>query len=131
MINVSIQMMSVLVELVSILPVGTNQAVLHLLWVMVSGQLLVSRGAIYPGLNQLGLSRQQIQRAGQALRSSGWSVGELLIRWEKMVLRAGKWKVRYHGGYLGLDNNSISNFSLRLLVSALFAYLQENPLSEN
>lgn len=102
MSDISIQMMKLLSELVIILPVGTNLSILHVLWMLVSGQLLVSRGAVYPGLSQLGLSRRQVQRAGQALRSCGWSMGALLVRWEDMVLRSGHWQVRYHGGYCSL-----------------------------
>ena len=38
------------------LPVGTNFALLQLMWVMLQGRLLVSRGAIFPALTSVGLS---------------------------------------------------------------------------
>lgn len=93
------QTMTLLCNVVRALPVGTNLAVLHLLWMMVSGQLLLSRGAVIPGLNQTGLSNQAVRRAWQALRRGGWNIGVLLVNWEAATLRGGQWQPRYHGGY--------------------------------
>jgi len=93
------QMMTLLCSVVRFVPVGTNLALLHLLWMLVSGQLLLSRGAIIPGLAQLGLSDRAVRRAWQALGQGGWSIGQLLVNWETALSRAGQWQVRYHGGY--------------------------------
>ena len=41
---------SVLGTLLQSLPVGTNLALLHFLWMMVSGALLPNRGALFPAL---------------------------------------------------------------------------------
>ena len=102
MITAPIQMMSILIEIVLILPIGTNKAMLHVLWAMVSGQLIVSRGGIFPALSNMGLSERQVRRAWQALYRGGWSIGELLHRWEAMVMRRGYLQLRYHGGYCAL-----------------------------
>lgn len=48
--------MSVLIALTQALPVGTNLALLHFLWMLVSGALLPARGAVFPALQSLGLS---------------------------------------------------------------------------
>jgi hypothetical protein len=96
------EMMTMLCDVVHTLPVGTNLALLHLLWMMVSGHVLVSRGAIIPGLHHLGLSDQAIRRAWQALRRGGWTIGALLVNWEVVLMRAGQWQPRYHGGYCAL-----------------------------
>jgi len=93
------QMMTLLCSVVRYVPVGTNLALLHVLWMLVSGQLLLSRGAIIPGLAQLGLSDRAVRRAWQALGQGGWSSGQLLVNWETALSRAGQWQVRYHGGY--------------------------------
>ena len=93
------EMMTLLCNVVHSLPVGTNLALLHLLWMMVSGHLLVSRGAIIPGLYHLGLSKPATLRAWQALRRGGWTIGALLVNWEATVRQAGQWQPRYHGGY--------------------------------
>ena len=37
-------------------PIGTNLGLLHLCWMLLSGGLLGSRGALFPGLSALGLS---------------------------------------------------------------------------
>lgn len=93
------QMMTLLCSVVRSTPVGTNLALLHLLWMLVSGQLLLSRGAIIPGLAQMGLSDQVVRRAWQALGQGGWNIGQLLVNWESALSSAGQWQVRYHGGY--------------------------------
>ncbi len=49
-------MMTLLCSLVVTLPVGTNLGLLHLLWMLVSGQLRGARGAVIPGLSACGLS---------------------------------------------------------------------------
>ena len=96
------QTMTLLCSVVRTLPIGTNLALLHLLWMMISGQLLLSRGAIIPGLHQMGLSDRAVRRAWQALRRSGWTIGLLLVNWEAIVMSGGRWHVRYHGGYCAL-----------------------------
>jgi hypothetical protein len=96
------QMMTLLCSVVRTLPVGTNLALLHLLWMMVSGCLLLSRGAIIPGLHQMGLSDKAVRRAWRALRRGGWSIGWLLVNWEATVMSGGRWHIRYHGGYCAL-----------------------------
>ena len=88
------QMMTLLCRAVRFVPVGTNLALLHLLWILVSGQLLQSRGAIMPGLAQLGLPDRAVRRAWQALEQGGWSIGQLLVNWETAVGRGGQWQVR-------------------------------------
>lgn len=96
------QVMIFLSDVVQNLPVGTNLAMVHLLWMLVAGQLLFSRGAVIPALAQTGLSRQAVRRAWQALRQGGWQIGELLVNWEATVMQSGQWQVRYHGGYCAL-----------------------------
>jgi len=96
------QMMTMLCNVVRTLPVGTNLAMLHLLFMMVSGRLLISRGAVIPGLLHMGLSKRAVLRGWQALRRGGWTIGALIVNWEAMVLRDGRWQPRYHGGYCAL-----------------------------
>ena len=61
--------MNVLVALTKDLPVGTNLALLHFLWMLVSGALLPQRGAIFPALQSTGLSEQATRRAWAAFRT--------------------------------------------------------------
>jgi len=50
-------------RVVSRVPVGTNLGLFHLLWMLLSGRLLDSRGAIIPGLADFGLSAAAVRCA--------------------------------------------------------------------
>ena len=54
---------------VQTVPVGTNIALLHLLWVMLNGSFLRSRGAVFAALEGQGFTRQEVRRSWAALRS--------------------------------------------------------------
>ena len=60
------------------LPIGTDPARLHLLWLLVGGRLLSSRGAVIPGLHEAGLTDAQVRRAWAALGHDAWSSDALL-----------------------------------------------------
>ena len=45
-------------------PIGTNLGLLHLFWMLLCGQLLLSRGALFPGLSAVGLSEGAVRRGG-------------------------------------------------------------------
>ena len=47
------------------LPSGTSLGVLQLLWLLVSGRLLATRGAVIPGLCELGLRAAEAPGRGQ------------------------------------------------------------------
>lgn len=91
--------MSLLCSLVVALPVGTNLGLLHLLWMMLSGQLLKSRGAVIPGLDAIGLAPRAVRRAWGALGRGAWETAVVLAIWERLVLREGQWQPHVHGGY--------------------------------
>ncbi len=63
---------AVLRRLLESLPIGTNLALLHFMWMMVSGALLPNRGAIFPALKATGLSDAAIRRAWTAFRKGVW-----------------------------------------------------------
>ena len=62
---------------VQTVPVGTNIALLHLLWVMLNGSFLRSRGAVFGALDGQKFTRQEVRRSWAALRSGKWEVNEL------------------------------------------------------
>ena len=66
------QVMTALSTLVTPLPMGPNLGLLHLLWTLVSGRLLASRGALFPALQETGLSD-----AAGAARLGGADVARL------------------------------------------------------
>jgi hypothetical protein len=89
-------------RLVGRVVVGTNRGLLQLFWAMVSGALLGRRGALFPALQQVGLSEREVRRAWAALGQGRWRISALLRRWEQIVTAAGAWQPRRHGGYQAL-----------------------------
>lgn len=66
---------------------------------LVSGALLSSRGALFPGLQLSGLKDCEVRRAWAAFRYGAWSSTELLQTWREHVERQGPWQVQQHAGY--------------------------------
>jgi hypothetical protein len=93
------RMMTLLCALVRGLPIGTNLGLLHLLWMLTSGRLLASRGAVFGGLAASGLSARATRRAWAALGQGDWTSAQLLGRWAALVAGEGQWQPQTHGGY--------------------------------
>jgi hypothetical protein len=91
--------MNILVSLTQGLPVGTNLALLHFLWMLVSGALLPQRGALFPALQSIGLSDKAIRRAWAAFRGGVWQTTILLRLWQEQVEGLPGWSIRRHEGY--------------------------------
>ncbi|MBI4753084.1 hypothetical protein HY793_01760 [Candidatus Desantisbacteria bacterium] len=94
------QTMTALCTLTALLAIGTNIALLHLLWSLISGALLPSRGALFPALQITGLLPPVIRRAWAALCSSSWQINNLLLAWEQYVIAQGKWQAHQYDGYV-------------------------------
>ena len=93
------RVVGVLCAVVVSAPIGTNLGLVHLLWMLVSGRLLETRGAVIPGLSMTGLSEPAVRRAWAALGHGGWGSAGLLTRWRRHVEQAGHWRVHEHEGY--------------------------------
>lgn len=93
------RMMEVLSALVTALPVGTNLALLHVLWAVCSGQLLAQRGALIPALSASGFSPSTVLRAWRALAHGHWQCATLVGALVEQVKREGMWHAHVHGGY--------------------------------
>ena len=93
------RMLTLLCTLVGAVPIGTNLGLLHLLWMLASGRLLASRGAVIPGLSACGLSDRAIRRAWAALGQGDWTIGTLLVHWAALLGAEGRWQAHAHGGY--------------------------------
>jgi hypothetical protein len=85
--------------LVADVPIGTNLGLLHLVWMVLCGKLLVSRGAIFPGLSAVGLSERAVRRAWAALGHGRWTSHRLVKQWARVVEAEGFWQPHQHGGY--------------------------------
>src|SRR5438128_1476020 len=95
-------------------PIGTNLALFHLLFMLLSGRLLESRGAVIPGLAALGLPAAAVRRAWAALAYGRWENGTLLTRWQQQVLAEGQWQPHVHGGYRPVAADGVGFFRPRL-----------------
>ncbi len=77
-------------------PVGTNLGLFHLLWTLLSGRLLASRGAVIPALWDTGLPADTVRRAWAALSYGCWQCKELLCAWQQAVEAQGRWQAHSH-----------------------------------
>ena len=101
-------------SLVEPLPVGTNLGLFHLLWMLVSGRLLESRGAVIPGLAALGLDPPAVRRAWATLAHGHWETARLVTACEHQIQDEGCWQPRQHGGYRPVACDLIGFFRPRL-----------------
>jgi hypothetical protein len=93
------RVLQVLSALVVGLPIGTNLDVFTLLWLVCSGGLLDSRGAVIPGLSALGLDLAAVQRTWAAVGHGAWTSAQLLGWWGAIVRDEGRWQPHTYAGY--------------------------------
>lgn len=84
------------------LPIGTNLAMLYFLWMLISGALLPSRGAIIPALKSIGLSDAETLRSWAAFGGGVWNVNEMGSVLGAHVRKMSEWKEHRYEGYLPL-----------------------------
>src|SRR5260370_23951635 len=95
-------------------PVGTNLDLFCLLWTLLTGRLLASRGAITPALADFGLPAPAVRRAWAALAAGDWDCDTLLARWREQVLAEGQWQPRCHRRYPPVAPHPLGLFPPRL-----------------
>jgi hypothetical protein len=100
--DVVYRLMSRLCALVEHVPVGTNLGLVMVFWMLVTGQLLATRGAVVPALSASGLAPPAVRRAWASVGRGAWSTAELLAAWEQQVVQEGVWQPRRHAGYQAL-----------------------------
>jgi hypothetical protein len=79
-------------------PVGTNLGLFWLLWALLSGRFLLSRGAVFPALADGGLSADAVRRSGAALAYGRWAIPPLVRTWHQLVEREGRWRAHRYAG---------------------------------
>ena len=96
-------------------PVGTNLGLVQVLWALVSGRLLVTRGAIIPALALSGLPAPVVRRAWAAVSNGRWATATLLGAWQQVVATDGRWQPQQHGGHqpVAVDGTAIGRPRLR------------------
>jgi hypothetical protein len=93
----------VLSKVVEGLPIGTNLALLHFLWMLVSGNLLPNRGALFPALQAIGLSDAATRRAWGAFRYGVWQIAGLVGLWYGYVTALPDWQRHRYEGYVPIS----------------------------
>lgn len=88
-----------LIAVVQTVPIGTNIALMRLLWAMLSGGFVTSRGAVFGALALGGLSGAEVRRSWAAMRQGAWKSEELLENWGVYVAQENRWRQRRHAGY--------------------------------
>ena len=94
--EVTVQAMAFIVQTV---PIGTNIGLIRLLWVMVNGSFLRSRGALLTALHMSGFDVQAIRSSWAALRYGTWEVNQLLESWQMYVASQNQWRLRRYEHY--------------------------------
>src|SRR4051794_21686088 len=84
---------------VQTVPMGTDLGLIRILWVMVNGSFLRSRGAIFSALHMSGFDAQEVRRSWAALRYGEWEVNELLESWQVYVASQNQWRARRYEHY--------------------------------
>ena len=99
MTTASQKTVQVLEQIVKCVPVGTNLALLQLMWALITGSFLSSRGAIHTALARSGFRPGEIRRSWRAMRWGKWSIYELVQSFRQQVEQTGQWQSREYGGY--------------------------------
>lgn len=121
--------MSVLIKILTDLPKGTNLAMLHFMWMLVSGSLLPHRGALFPALQSTGIGEQAVRRSWAAFRGGVWQISVLIAAWET-YMREQQWEPRRYEGYYAMviDTTPFWRPKLKGLFSKYYNSVAEKAL---
>src|SRR4051794_2908347 len=98
MSNLSDVIVTLLCRVLSTVPIGTNRGLFALLWALLSGRFLATRGAVFPALAALGLTDAEVHRAEAALAYGCFRTSDLVSDWHHLVREQGHWRPhRYEG----------------------------------
>jgi hypothetical protein len=94
--------------------VGTNLGLLQILFALVSGRFLVSRGALVPALADCGLTDEAVRRSVQALSYGRWNLPALIEAWQKCVRGERRWHPHRYGGFRPVAVDLVGFFRAKL-----------------
>jgi len=104
----------VLSAMVIDLPLGTNLGLFHILWTLLSGRLLQSRGALIPAVAATGLEPATVRRAWAAFAHGAWDISQLVAALRTVVRQEGRWHAQHIGGYRVVAVDTTGFFRPRL-----------------
>jgi hypothetical protein len=70
-----------------------------MLWSMLNGSFLSSRGAIFPALQASGFDEQMSRQSWSSFRYGSWTIEKLVAVWRNHVMSEGKWQAHRYEGY--------------------------------
>jgi len=115
----------VLSAIVIELPLGTNLGLFHILWTLLSGRLLQSRGALIPALAATGLEPATVRRAWAAFAHGAWDISQLVAALWAVVQQEGRWHAQHIGGYRVVAVDTTGFFRPRLKNCATKHFLSQ------
>ncbi|MDQ2947075.1 MAG: hypothetical protein M3Y27_14225 [Acidobacteriota bacterium] len=98
MSNLRYEIIALLCRVLSSVPIGTKRGVFVLIWALISGRFLASRGAVFPALAAMGLSDPEVRRAGAALAHGRFRTSDLVSEWHRIVGEQGHWRQHCYDG---------------------------------
>lgn len=116
------QTIHVLQIIVQTVPMGTNLALLQLMWTILNGSFLQSRGGIFPALKASGFTPEESRRIWGAFRHGVWRINECINQWHSYVLAEGRWQSHSYEGYrpVAIDWTAIWRYKLKGWSGKLF-----------
>ncbi|UCC51899.1 MAG: hypothetical protein JSV68_22800 [Anaerolineaceae bacterium] len=118
-ITYTIHVLQIIVQTV---PMGTNLALLQLMWTILNGSFLQSRGAIFPALKANGFTPEESRRIWSAFRHGVWRINECIAQWHRYVLAEGQWQSHEFEGYrpVAVDWTAFWRFKLKGWTGKMF-----------
>lgn len=120
----------VLQIIVQTVPVGTNLALLQLMWTILNGSFLASRGAIFPALKANGFTPEESRRIWNAFRHGVWRINDCVTQWRSYVAAEGQWQSHEYEGYrpVAVDWTAFWRFKLKGWTGKMFHSLAGRAL---
>ena len=72
-------------QLCQTLPIGTNLGIVYLLWTIITGKLLNSRGSLFPALLEAGFTDRQARQSEASLREGKFEIDRIIQEHNKII----------------------------------------------
>ena len=72
-------------QLCKTLPIGTNLGIVYLLWTIITGKLLNSRGSLFPALLEAGFTDRQARQSEASLREGKFEIDRIIQEHNKII----------------------------------------------
>ena len=72
-------------QLCQTLPIGTNLGIVYLLWTIITGKLLNTRGSLFPALLDAGFTDRQARQSEASLREGKFEIDKIIQEHNKII----------------------------------------------